>query len=270
MGLGGLQDLLGRLNGKGEEAVERERRGREDVKRRLWAERRYGPMGFVSGGLLVGDDIVVNGAEPVIKALKRKASGEGRQVDDGEGAVSEQCRDRSPQKTKRIKKKTARKDFEDCLGTQTVINAAEVEDLGETGPGDTQASQAKAKERQDRRAEKAQRKADRIRRRLERRQRHKDTSSRKQEIGEIHKPATVEITKEVYTVPATAKVGDKNTVPDIPTSFASSRHAVRQKYIMQKKKIMLDPKALNEVGCHVSQIAFTKKLTAVQILMIKA
>ncbi|RYO81700.1 hypothetical protein DL766_006743 [Monosporascus sp. MC13-8B] len=54
-GLDGFKDLLGRLNGKSEDAIEKERKLRSDIKTSLYVERRYGPMRFVGGGLLVGD-----------------------------------------------------------------------------------------------------------------------------------------------------------------------------------------------------------------------
>ena len=54
-GLGRFRDLLGRLNGKTEEELEREQRSRESLKRSNYAEQRWGTLRFVSGGLLVGD-----------------------------------------------------------------------------------------------------------------------------------------------------------------------------------------------------------------------
>ncbi|KAI0818150.1 hypothetical protein GGR55DRAFT_60457 [Xylaria sp. FL0064] len=54
-GLDVFKDLLGRLNGKSEETLEKQRQVRSEIKTSLFVERRYGPMRFVSGGLLVGD-----------------------------------------------------------------------------------------------------------------------------------------------------------------------------------------------------------------------
>ncbi|KAI0535835.1 hypothetical protein GGR58DRAFT_477704 [Xylaria digitata] len=54
-GLDVFKDLLGRLNGKSEETIEKQRQVRSEIKTNLFVERRYGPMRFVSGGLLVGD-----------------------------------------------------------------------------------------------------------------------------------------------------------------------------------------------------------------------
>ncbi|KAI0160261.1 hypothetical protein GGR57DRAFT_413767 [Xylariaceae sp. FL1272] len=54
-GLDVFKDLLGRLNGKSEVTLEKERLVRSEIKTNLYVERKYGPMRFVSGGLLVGD-----------------------------------------------------------------------------------------------------------------------------------------------------------------------------------------------------------------------
>ncbi|KAI1394218.1 uncharacterized protein F4822DRAFT_41253 [Hypoxylon trugodes] len=56
-GLDVFKDLLGRLNGKSEETIEQERQVRSGIKTNLYVEKKYGLMRFVSGGLLVGDQI---------------------------------------------------------------------------------------------------------------------------------------------------------------------------------------------------------------------
>lgn len=54
-GLFDFQHLLGRLNGKSEEALESELKKREDLKMNSYLERRLGTIRFVRGGWLVGD-----------------------------------------------------------------------------------------------------------------------------------------------------------------------------------------------------------------------
>ncbi|OAA61987.1 D111/G-patch [Niveomyces insectorum RCEF 264] len=54
-GLDLFKDLLGRLNGTSEAVLEKQRDARETIKRTLYVERRFGPVRFVRGGLLVGD-----------------------------------------------------------------------------------------------------------------------------------------------------------------------------------------------------------------------
>ncbi|KAL2165909.1 hypothetical protein VTG60DRAFT_3600 [Thermothelomyces hinnuleus] len=56
-GLDAFQDLLGRLNGKSDDTLETERKAREEVKLNLYMARKFGPMRFVKGGWLVGDQV---------------------------------------------------------------------------------------------------------------------------------------------------------------------------------------------------------------------
>ncbi|KAK4240798.1 hypothetical protein C8A03DRAFT_41712 [Achaetomium macrosporum] len=56
-GLDAFQHLLGRLNGKSDEALETERKAREDLKLSLYVERKLGTIRFVKGGWLVGDQV---------------------------------------------------------------------------------------------------------------------------------------------------------------------------------------------------------------------
>jgi Pin2-interacting protein X1 len=59
-GLDAFKNLLGRLNGKEEEELQKEQKeqkSRDDLKRAIYAEKRWGSMRFVKGGFLVGDKI---------------------------------------------------------------------------------------------------------------------------------------------------------------------------------------------------------------------
>jgi len=56
-GLDAFTNLLGRLNGKDEDELEREQKSREDLKRAIYTERRWGSVRFVPGGFLIGDKI---------------------------------------------------------------------------------------------------------------------------------------------------------------------------------------------------------------------
>ncbi|KAL2261167.1 hypothetical protein VTK26DRAFT_4620 [Humicola hyalothermophila] len=57
IGLDAFQSILGRLNGKSEEALATEQKAREDIKLNLYVERKLGAIRFVSGGWLVGDQV---------------------------------------------------------------------------------------------------------------------------------------------------------------------------------------------------------------------
>jgi Pin2-interacting protein X1 len=56
-GLDAFKDLLGRLNGKDEDEIEKEQKSREDLKRAIYTEKKWGSVRFVRGGFLIGDKI---------------------------------------------------------------------------------------------------------------------------------------------------------------------------------------------------------------------
>ncbi|KAG6022762.1 hypothetical protein E4U40_004396 [Claviceps sp. LM458 group G5] len=56
-GLDVFSDLLSRLNGKSDDAIECDKQARLEVKTHRYVEAKWGPMRFVRGGLLVGDEM---------------------------------------------------------------------------------------------------------------------------------------------------------------------------------------------------------------------
>ncbi|KAI0404900.1 hypothetical protein F4802DRAFT_215958 [Xylaria palmicola] len=101
-GLDVFKDLLGRLNGKSEETLQTERLVRSEIKTNLFVERRYGPMRFVSGGLLVGDQVkMAELAEPKRESTPIKQ--------EPMSDASEDEPTRKERKTKKEKKSKKRK-----------------------------------------------------------------------------------------------------------------------------------------------------------------
>jgi len=56
-GLDAFKNLLGRLNGKDEDELEKEQKSRDDLRRAIYTERRWGSIRFIPGGFLIGDKI---------------------------------------------------------------------------------------------------------------------------------------------------------------------------------------------------------------------
>ncbi|KAI0107611.1 hypothetical protein GGR51DRAFT_153981 [Nemania sp. FL0031] len=105
-GLDAFKDLLGRLNGKSEETLDKERQVRSEIKTNLFVERKYGPMRFVSGGLLVGDQIkmaelVDNKSE--ITFIKDEPISESSDVE----VIKKEKREKKEKKEKKSKKRKA-------------------------------------------------------------------------------------------------------------------------------------------------------------------
>ncbi|KAJ8133499.1 hypothetical protein O1611_g124 [Lasiodiplodia mahajangana] len=128
-GLDAFKDLLGRLNGKSEETLDKERQVRSEIKTNLFVERKYGPMRFVSGGLLVGDQIKMaelvdnksastpikdeptsesSDAEPIKKAKKEKKEKKSKK----RKAIDSEETDTSDRKRENKRKKRSKADEE--------------------------------------------------------------------------------------------------------------------------------------------------------------
>ncbi|KAI0450607.1 hypothetical protein F5B21DRAFT_423845 [Xylaria acuta] len=100
-GLDVFKDLLGRLNGKSEETIEMERQVRSEIKTNLVVERKYGPMRFVSGGLLVGDHMMAElvDKKPASTPVKDESISE---ASENESANKEK-KEKKPKKSKKRK-----------------------------------------------------------------------------------------------------------------------------------------------------------------------
>jgi Pin2-interacting protein X1 len=70
-GLDAFKNLLGRLNGKDEDELEKEQKSREDLRRAIYTEKRWGSVRFVPGGFLIGDKIqhLIDGEAERIRKL---------------------------------------------------------------------------------------------------------------------------------------------------------------------------------------------------------
>ncbi|OTB02346.1 hypothetical protein M426DRAFT_322773 [Hypoxylon sp. CI-4A] len=110
-GLDGFKDLLGRLNGKSEEVIEKEREVRSGIKTNLYVERKYGLMRFVSGGLLVGDQMKELVSTTTAASVPTDAS------DEKSTSISDDATTRPAKKQKKDKKSKKRK-VEDTDSTE--------------------------------------------------------------------------------------------------------------------------------------------------------
>ncbi|KAF2963539.1 hypothetical protein GQX73_g10033 [Xylaria multiplex] len=101
-GLDVFKDLLGRLNGKSEETIEKQRQVRSEIKTSLFVERRYGPMRFVSGGLLVGDQRMEElvDKKPESTPVKDESTSEASEVESAK-------KEKKEKKEKKSKKRKA-------------------------------------------------------------------------------------------------------------------------------------------------------------------
>ncbi|QSZ31236.1 hypothetical protein DSL72_000799 [Monilinia vaccinii-corymbosi] len=114
-GLDVFQNLLGRLNGKEEAEIEKEQKGRDDLKRAIYAERKWGSIRFVKGGVLVGDKIqdLIDGEKERVKALGSKEKSVERDNSSEESDSSSDEEDKTPEPVAEKKRKSSKRKREE-------------------------------------------------------------------------------------------------------------------------------------------------------------
>ncbi|KAF2854774.1 hypothetical protein T440DRAFT_442111 [Plenodomus tracheiphilus IPT5] len=269
-GLAGLESILGRLNGN-EAEVKKEEERREEIEKRAFVYRKYGMMNFVSGGLLVGDKIVsktdLKKEEPEVK-VEIKTEPES---DDNSTAKKEkkdkkrkrleieavEVRTEEP-KLKRKKKsldlrEEARDESEDESSTSKKVKndkkkekskkskkpSSDSEDLPSPA-SDPEALTDKARRKAEKKARKEEKKLKKALKKAA-----KAAKKSKDESDESSSESEEETTPS-SSVPATGA-----STPAISTAGLTytprGMHAVRQRWIRQKKAATMDARAMKEI-----------------------
>lgn len=242
-GLDVFQGLLGRLNGKNEAVLEKEQKSRDDLKRALYTERKFGALRFVSGGVLVGDRI-----QKLVEDEKLKVAGKSRSSHDQDPSPA------SDEETKRSAEGYTETSLNHPKPTEpshaTQAAAPELDASG-INTEDQEAATALEQENSglEKGSDKAKRKAEKAQSRLERRGRKE---ARRAARAEPHAATRSSCTtspsdqqSEPQDQPDAEEIRPSSVV--LTTAAVSGRHCVRQRYIRQKKLAVMDPKALNEV-----------------------
>ena len=258
-GLDSFQNLLGRLNGKSQEVLEKEQKGRDHVKKVMYVEKRWGGLNFVSGGLLVGDKVwgknvdvkddieapkQILGSDEVPKQVVMIAEQTPEEVSEGRSK-------RMKSKKERRAKRRAERQLDESepiiapqgLNIGTVSNRGRTQDVhieSEVPDVDLRLKKKRQKEAKElKKAEKVQKRLDRIERR---------EAKRAEEVQSMSasSPAVQKMESSKDRAVADPVEASKSSAPSV--SFSSGRHAIRQRYIRSKQMALLDPKALNEVS----------------------
>ena len=223
-GLNGFQNLLGRLNGKVEDELAKEQKNRNALSRFRYLERR-GVLHFVSGGYLVGDKLEILVPSP----------------DDQQKDCQATLNNNKKPETKRI-----RHEHEKMTHTSPLV--------GSTGEGSDPGRyhdvsddiEAKETINDQRKIEKTERK---MRRRL-RREAKAAFSDQSKLAGAFDNPQLPFISSETaldgIAKPSVSEVIATSQMVQ-SSQGSGGRHAVRQRYIRQKRLATMDTKALNEV-----------------------
>ncbi|KAL8852413.1 MAG: hypothetical protein Q9221_002719 [Calogaya cf. arnoldii] len=231
-GLDGLQDLLGRLNGKNNQLLQAEQRSRVDSRTAVYAGKRWGFHDFVSGGLLVGDrlqqreETAANGSCLKTNVIDSKT----RQTLDPKTAEA------GNKKVKRAHEAAGSESLGLTAWELQRSNKSRTEDVLQPESAEQEIITDSSTLEKEKRMQRSERKAQRRSRRAEK------TAARALRESEEGAPRMV----SSVVARDEAEVADVARVPSMTRAYG--RHTGRQRSIRHKKMSLMDQKALNEVG----------------------
>ncbi|KAK1970684.1 hypothetical protein LY78DRAFT_600187 [Colletotrichum sublineola] len=273
-GMDVFSDLLGRLNGKSSESIEKERQARATLQGTLYCDTRFGPMRFVRGGWLVGDQVKDEPtAEPKeedkddvkmedVPTVGESSGGKSKKRKAGESSEDESSSEDEKAKKKRKKeeKKAAKKIKAEADGNASISEKKEKkrkskslkEDASEDTQDETENKSKKDKRGKEKKKEKKEADSDEgassddktIKKKrkgetdAQKAARKEEKKRRKEE-----KRAKKEASRESTSTPSTSTP----TASGTSTPVLRGHHAVRSRWIAQKRMATMDDKALNAI-----------------------
>ncbi|KAI3555750.1 G-patch domain-containing protein [Colletotrichum abscissum] len=254
-GMDVFSDLLGRLNGKSTEVIAKEQEARTALKSTLYCDNKFGPMRFVSGGFLVGDKIK---EEPTAEAKEKIDS-------DSDDVKMENI----PESSKKSKKRKAEESSEDESSSSEDEKAKKKRRKEEKKEKKRSKSKSAAKEdaSEDTQDETAEKKAKKDRKRSKKAKKEAadnsdedessdDKSTKKKRKGETdaekaarkeEKKRRKEEKRAKKAAAASASASTTPTASGTSTPVLRGHHAVRSRWIAQKRMATMDDKALNAI-----------------------
>ncbi|KAL8720395.1 MAG: hypothetical protein Q9225_002747 [Loekoesia sp. 1 TL-2023] len=233
-GLDGLQNLLGRLNGKDEKLIEKEQQSREDSRRTIYAERRWGFGNFVSAGFLVGG-MIQNGEVGH------------RETFDSTTSICD-AKPKAKLDKQALKKKKRRSGREpepralhgpSSLASEVSSAANPLDENAADSDGERQAERSRAT---DEDMLEAQQRLEKLERKTQRRARKAEKLAARASKQQAQRPPDTlptQVESEKQVLVAEPQPTKEN--------ISHGRHAVRQRFIQHKKMSLADQKSLNEI-----------------------
>ena len=280
-GLDAFTNLLGRLNGKDEEELEREQKSREDLKRAIYTERKWGSIRFVPGGFLIGDKIQ-HLIDSEAERIRRLAAGSSDDLSDSSSSESDSegpTVEEKPRKSKKRKievleaepevvaikvKKSKKKRKSEALPKDAEEVTAAL--------GEIKLSKKKSKKDRKLKQEPVQSEDDiELKNRKKEKKSKKDRKEKKEEATSDVEMTEKElkrkkskrdkgkdkVTDEDIQSSGSSQSTTKESTPSTPlvvdssgrsTPMMQGRHAVRARNIAQKRLAHMDVASLNQVS----------------------
>lgn len=251
-GLATLSGIFGRLNGKSEVEVQKQADTQRDLELQTYQAQKWGGMNFVYGGLLVGDKMEEDEKKKLAEWNAKVTQGKRKAGEDeapaeaevaskkrkhGNGSKSESSEssdDSEAVKEKKHKKESKKGEAAADSSSDAAERAARKERKEKRRKdGKTSGSDDKAQAKEEKRARKE-----------ERRKRREEKRRRKEAKGKASTQTSRDASSDSSEDEAAAPEVKK---PAAAMSFAGGRHAVRQRYIMQKRQAGMNPQAMAEI-----------------------
>jgi Pin2-interacting protein X1 len=240
------------LNGKSEVEVQKQADTQRDLELQTYQAQKWGGMNFVYGGLLVGDKMEEDEKKKLaewnakVTQGKRKAGEEEgpaeaeaaskkrKHGNESKSEGSESSDDSEAVKEKKHKKKSKKGEAAADSSSDAAERAAKKERKEKRRKDGKTGSDDKAQAKEEKRARKE-----------ERRKRREEKRRRKEAKGKASTQTSRDASSDSSEDEAAAPEVKRPAVTAM--SFAGGRHAVRQRYIMQKRQAGMNPQAMAEI-----------------------
>jgi Pin2-interacting protein X1 len=300
-GLDAFKNLLGRLNGKDEEELEKEQKSREDLKRAIYTEKRWGSIRFVQGGFLVGDKIqhLIDGEaerlrklatgnadspsdssdssdsdeepEPVVEHPKRSKK---RKLEEQEKAP-EVAAVRSKKSKKERNLEALPEDVAEITATQEDVKASKKKSKRKREAEAEIEDEEKAMEAKKRKKEKRDKKDKKEKKKKSKSGRDEEpTKDWRKKSKRDKKKGDTELSESTDSTQATTKENTPSTPLETESGRSTpvmmqGRHAIRARNIAQKRLASMDVASLNQVSLLFSSLS-SEVSNEPKIFMIKS
>jgi len=282
-GLDAFKNLLGRLNGADEDELEREQKSRDDLRRAIYTERKWGSQRFVSAGFLVGDKIqgLIDGE---VERLRKLREGEKSDSSDSDSSSEEEVAPAPLEKPKKSKKRKLEEIVEDAWPEVVAVKVKKSKKRKEeksfkTDDAEESAQDLKKKSKKERKSkaepEEEQDDTEMIRKREKKSKKHRkekkenSTSDLEDSVKDAKKKKKSKREKDKSKDNSQSSTSSQSTTkestPVIPPTTASSgtstpimrgRHVIRSRNIAQKRLAGMDVESLNQVYTSYAPLCF--------------
>ncbi|RDW77059.1 hypothetical protein BP6252_05112 [Coleophoma cylindrospora] len=275
-GLDVFKNLLGRLNGADEAELAKEQQSRDDLKRAIYTERKWGSIRFVPGGVLVGDKIqdLIDGEKERLRKLADDESGNSSSDLSSESETEEE---EVSEPVEQAPKKSKKRKAESLEDSAPEASAAKVKNSKKTQDADVDSEddkklKKKSKKRRDKEADadessdeakaKKSKKEKKEKKKEKKEKRSKKEKSNEDSVDESNskeakKAAKREKREKRKALEEAGSSTEITVVASTPVSAASTgrstpvmmqgRHAVRSRNIAAKRLAAMDTASLNQI-----------------------